>query len=94
MAIQVSKPKLILGKPLTGPVRATHAQFSEALMSDNPAINPPSMMEAACLAEAMIAEKAMEEKARGYFEGRRVPMTFNGRSRGSARHVECVDVRF
>lgn len=53
MRQQLELPKLLDGKPLTGTmIAALMPQLQEALKSDSPILNPPSMMQAVCDLEA------------------------------------------
>merc|ERR1719491_862004 len=53
MRQQLEMPKLLDGKPLTGSmIAALMPQLQEALKSDSPILNPPSMMQAVCDLEA------------------------------------------
>lgn len=59
MGEQLAAPKLLDDKPLTGTmIAALMPQLQEALKSDSPILNPPSMMQAVCDLEAQrIVEK-------------------------------------
>jgi len=59
MGKQLALPKLLDDKPLTGTmIAALMPQLQEALKSDSPILNPPSMMQAVCDLEAQrIVEK-------------------------------------
>jgi hypothetical protein len=68
MAVQLAQPKLIDDKPLTGTmIAALMPQLQEALKSDSPILNPPSMMQAVCDLEAERVAQAMAEEAERYF---------------------------
>lgn len=63
MASQLSAPKMLDDKPLTGTmIAALMPQLQEALKSDSPILNPPSMMQAVCDLEAdRILQKTGQE---------------------------------
>merc|ERR1712048_909053 len=73
MAEQLAEPKLLDDKPLTGTmIAALMPQLQEALKSDSPILNPPSMMQAVCDLEAeRIAQKQSDDAERFF----RVEMT-------------------
>mmetsp|Transcript_80839 Transcript_80839/g.148946 ORF Transcript_80839/g.148946 Transcript_80839/m.148946 type:complete len:860 (+) Transcript_80839:141-2720(+) len=68
MSEQLAMPKLLDGKPLTGAmIAALMPQLQEALKSDSPILNPPSMMQAVCDLEAdRIGQQVSQEAERTF----------------------------
>jgi hypothetical protein len=78
MCEQLKEPKLLDEKPLTGTmIAALMPQLQEALKSDSPILNPPSMMQAVCDLEAERISQKMADEAERYFRidlARRLPL--------------------
>lgn len=94
MALQLAQPKLLDDKPLTGTmIAALMPQLQEALKSDSPILNPPSMMQAVCDLEAERIAQAVSHEAEKYFRtdmAKKLPLP----SPYYEGEVDCVKAMF